>query len=88
MMVEQLKLAPGVSDKTRDCYYCSAYWPNGEAVFRCTYMDEIEVHKCGLCGHCNSFRAITDKDLDWLKEDFKDGRIEKVTFNRWRWVKP
>ena len=87
MMVEQLKLAPGASDKI-DCMYCSAYWPNGEAVFKCRFEDDPEFYKCEHCGKCNSFRPITDKDLDWLKEDFIEGRIEKVTFNRFRWIKP
>ena len=84
----QVQLVPGTSDKKTDCMFCSAYWPNGEAVFKCRYEDEEDVHKCECCGFCNSFRPITDNDLDWLKADFEEGRITKTTFNRYKWVDP
>ena len=86
--MKQIQLSPGASDKKTDCMFCSAYSPNGEAVFSCRYYDDPEVHKCEHCGFCNSFRPITFKDLGWLKLDFEEGRIVKTTFNRYRWVEP
>ena len=87
--VKQIQLVPGGSDNKTDCMACSAYWPNGEAVFKCRHEGEWDVHKCEHCGFCDAFRAITDEDVtSWMKLDLEEGRIRKTTFNRYRWVDP
>ena len=89
MVVKQIPLVPGTHDNRKDCMGCSAYSPNGEAVFRCRFDDEPEVHKCEHCGYCTAFRPITDDDANsWLIDDRDNGSIKKTTFNRWRWIEP
>ena len=85
-MIEQMKLAPGTSDKM-DCMYC--YWydvPHN----RCSPSEDVGFYKCKHCGKCNSFRPLTDKDAEReIKDayDKNDPPVERVTFNRWRWRK-
>jgi len=84
----QTQLSSGSSDKTSDCMACIGYSPNGEGVFHCRWMDDIDPpHKCEKCGHCDCFKPITDKEVNsWLMADYMGDVIRKTTFNRYRWV--